>query len=396
LSLADTDVGAPVAAPIRVMIVNTSLVIGGAEKCALQLATSLDREVFAPQICCLKEAGPLARSLPHDVPCHCDVLNHKYDVRILSRLTRLFREESPHVVLTVGAGDKMFWGRLAAARARVPVIASALHSTGWPDSIGFLNRRLNPLNDAFVALSKSHARHLVRKEHLSESRVHIVPNGVDTDSFSPRPAREDLRHELRLGSEAPVIGIVARLGVEKNHDMLFNAAGGILQKCPAARFLIVGDGPERSRLEGLARQLGIAEAVRFLGARRDVADLYNLMDVCVLTSRMEALPLCILEALASGVPVVATNVGSVPELIAHARHGFLVEPSDKRRLAAYVVDLLKDPAKRREMGAAGREFVLERHTTHHMVRGYEDLFSCLLTAKLQRPAAPAAEVAAIT
>jgi hypothetical protein len=127
---------------LRVMFVHTSMPIGGAEMLTVEIVRRLDRRRFAPEVCCLKELGPLGEQLAEKVPTHAGLLASKYDVRVLRRLTRLFRERPIDVVITVGAGDKMFWGRLCARRAGVPVVLSALHSTGWPDGIGRLNRWL--------------------------------------------------------------------------------------------------------------------------------------------------------------------------------------------------------------------------------------------------------------
>ena len=114
----------------------------------------MDADRFSPEICCLKEAGPLGEQLSAEVPVHANLLSHRLDLRIFTRLTRLIRARRTDAVVTVGAGDKMFWGRLAAWCERVPVIVSALHSTGWPDEVGRLNRRLTPMTDAWCGLTK--------------------------------------------------------------------------------------------------------------------------------------------------------------------------------------------------------------------------------------------------
>ena len=113
----------------------------------------IDRARFAPELCCLKDRGPLGEELAYFIPVHHNLLHNKYDVRVWPRLVRLLRRRQIDVLVTVGAGDKMFWGRLAAWRARLPVTLSALHSTGWPDGVGKLNRLLTPITDAFIAVA---------------------------------------------------------------------------------------------------------------------------------------------------------------------------------------------------------------------------------------------------
>src|SRR5688572_3115728 len=126
--------------PLRVMFVITSMPIGGAETLLVNLIRRMDRACFLPEVCCLKELGPLGEVLSGEVPVHSRLLKSKYDLRIWGRLARLLAVRRMDAVVTVGAGDKMFWGRLAARRAGLPVVLSAIHSTGWPDQINWLNR----------------------------------------------------------------------------------------------------------------------------------------------------------------------------------------------------------------------------------------------------------------
>ncbi len=313
ISLNDIATESQASQPLRVMFCTTSMHVGGAETLLFNLVRRLDPSRFAPELCCLKEAGELGEELAHKIPVHANLLNHKFDVRIFGRLTKLLRQRQIDALVTVGAGDKMFWGRLAAWRAGVPVVISALHSTGWPDGITFLNRRLTPLTDAFVAVADNHARHLLEVERLPSRRIHMIPNGIDIEKYRPLPQEDDLRHQLNIPLAAPLAGIVAVLRPEKNHELFLKVAAQVRREVPDAHFLVIGDGPRRAELEALANQLGMASCVHFLGKRADVAQLLNLLDVFVLCSHNEANPVSILEALATGKPVVATRVGSIPK-----------------------------------------------------------------------------------
>ena len=139
--------------PLRVMFALTSMPVGGAETLLVNLIRRLDREQFLPELCCLKELGPLGEEMAEEVPTFSQLIGGKTDVRVLGRLAKLLAWRRIDALITVGAGDKMFWGRLAAWRAGVPVVASALHSTGWPDGVGRLNRLLTPITDAFIAVA---------------------------------------------------------------------------------------------------------------------------------------------------------------------------------------------------------------------------------------------------
>lgn len=363
------------------MFIQTSMPVGGAETLTVELVRRLDRNRFAPELCCLKQPGPLGEMLAGEMPVHHGLLCGKYDLRVWPRLVRLFRRRGIGAVVTVGAGDKMFWGRLAAQRAGVPVIVSALHSTGWPDGIGRLNRLLTPITDAFVAVAPSHGRFLVDEEHLPERKVVVVPNGVDTDRFRPLPGVDAVRRELGIEPSAPVVAIVAALRPEKNHELYLEVARRVTQRLPEARFLVIGDGPRRAPLEQLAAELGIASQVMFLGSRPDVPRLLAAADVFALTSHNEANPVSILEAMSVGRPVVATDVGSVAEAVDNGRTGHVVRPGDADGLAARVTELLRDPRQRAAMGTTARERVVSRWSVDVMVRGYERLIESIYERK---------------
>jgi len=356
--------------------------VGGAETLLVELVRRMDRERFLPEICCLKYLDVLGEVIARETPTFSGLLANKYDLRVLWRLKQLYLQRRIDAVVTVGTGgDKMFWGRLAGWLAGVPVICSSLHSTGLPDRVEFLNRLLAPLTDAFVAVAEPHGRYLVAKEGCPADKIYVIPNGVDVERFHPRWPDRALRSELQLEPEAPVAAIVAALRPEKNHEMFLYVAALVHKELPSARFLVIGDGPRRSKLEQLAHSLGIAECVRFLGTRSDVPELLSLCDAVVLTSRMEANPICLLEAMACEKPVVATRVGSVPETVLDGQTGFLVGANDSQEMVRRLVELLRDPARAASMGRAGREHVIAHWSVERMVEGYQDMLAEIYSAK---------------
>jgi glycosyltransferase involved in cell wall biosynthesis len=367
--------------PLRVMFVITRMPVGGAETLLVELIHRLDRTRFLPELCCLKDLGPLGETLAREVPVHHGLLTRKTDVSILWRLAALMRRRRIDAVVTVGAGDKMFWGRIAARLAGLPVIASALHSTGWPDRVQFANRLLAPITDAFIAVAEPHGRYLVAREGCTAAKIRVIPNGVDAERFRPGLPNESLREELGLPAGAPVAGIVAALRPEKNHTLFLRAAARVLRVVPRARFLIVGDGPERTALEALAKALSISAAISFLGTRGDVPEVLSLIDVLVLSSHIEANPVSILEAMAAEKPVVATRVGSVDQAIQEGRTGYLVMPGNDEELSARMIELLRDRAKAAAFGRAGRQHVLEHASIARMVAGYEELLEGIYRRK---------------
>lgn len=367
--------------PLRVMFLVTSMPVGGAETLLVELVRRLDRARFAPEVGCLKQRGPLGEMLADELPVHHDLLAHKYDLRIWPRLTRLLSDRQIDAVVTVGAGDKMFWGRLAAWRIGVPVIVSALHSTGWPDCVGRLNRMLTPITDGFIAVAESHGTHLVDRERFPSDKVFVIPNGIDTERFAPLPDTGAVRRELGLGPTDPVVTLVAALRPEKNHELFIKVARRVVDRYSNARFLVVGDGPRRQPLEMLAGALGVEKNVLFLGSRSDVPRILGASDVFALTSHNEANPVSILEAMSVGRPVVATNVGSIHEVIRDGQNGFLVPPGDAQQMASRIVALLDDPVRANAIGDAARATVVEGWSVDFMVTRYEQLLTTLFLRK---------------
>ena len=368
--------------PLKTLFLLTTMPVGGAETLLVNLVRRLDKDRFAPEIACLKDLDELGEVMSREMKTTSNYLSGKLDLRVLPRLAGYLRKENMDAIVTVGAGDKMFWGRIAAKIAGTPVVACAIHSTGWPDGIGRLNRTLTPITDAFIGCAEEHGRYLRNEEGFPAEKVHVIPNGVDVDRFQQDTiAGNAIREELQIPVDAPVCGIVAALRPEKNHDMFLNGAAKILTSLPDARFLIVGDGPERQRLEELATSLNITDSVHFLGTRQDIPAVLAATNVMLLTSKMEANPVSILEALATEVPVVATRVGSVPTTVIDDETGFLVPPGDADALAEQVSKLLKDPQLASELGKNGREMVKARYSVDVMVRGYEDLIEEIYASK---------------
>lgn len=366
--------------PLRVMFLTTSLPIGGAETLLSNLVRKLDRDRFEPEIACLKELGELGETLSAELPVHSGLLAGKYDLRVLPRLMRLFWARRIDAVVTVGAGDKMFWGRLAAWLADVPVVLSALHSTGWPDSVGKLNRLLTPITDGFIGVAEAHGKHLVHRENFPPEKVFTIYNGVDTERFAPNRTNE-LRRELGIPMDAPLVGILAALRPEKNHELFLAGAQRICESLPIAQFVIIGDGERRNELQSIASELGIARAVHFVGSRSDVPSILPDLDVVALTSHNEASPVSILEALSCGVPVVSARVGSVPETVIPGETGELFEPGDLDAFVSATVGLLSCCDTREELGRRGREHVELHYSLEAMVAGYEGLIQNLCEAK---------------
>jgi glycosyltransferase involved in cell wall biosynthesis len=240
---------------------------------------------------------------------------------------------------------------------------------------------LTPITDAFIAVAESHGRFLVKNLKISENRMAVISNGVDTTRFAPYPDVAAVRRELGIGPTDPVVGIVAALRPEKNHDLFLAVARQVVDQLPDARFLIIGDGPCRDVIQQRSRELGISDHVMMLGSRDDVPRLLAAMNIFALTSHIEANPVSILEAMSVGRPVVATDVGSIHEAVAEGHTGFLVPPGDADQFAQRVLQLLHEPVVCESMGAAARKAIMDNWSIEAMVRGYERLIESTYARK---------------
>ena len=378
--------------PVRVMFLLTSMPIGGAETLLVNLVRRLDRSRIEPLIGCMKQKDVLGKMLSEEIPVFANLINHKYDFAVLGRLKRLFIEQDVDAVITIGAGDKMFWGRLAAQRAKVPVILSALHSTGWPDGVGRLNRMLTGITDGFIAVARQHAQYQVEQEKFPEEKVFLIPNGIDTQKFVFSPeSRQQWRTELGIDADAPTVGIVAALRSEKNHDLFLESARLVSGQMTNAQFVIAGDGPERPRLEALAREKGIEDRVHFIGSTQDVVGVLSMVDMFGLSSHNEASPVSIMEALSCQRPVVATDVGSIDESVLQGKTGFLVPRDDAQAMSQRWLEILGDQSLAQQLGQQGREHIVANSSLESMTEGYASLVEDLFARKTNRPVAVTAK-----
>ncbi len=364
--------------PLNVLFLITSMDVGGAETLLVNMMRRFAPDRIVPQVACLKQAGELGEQLAPEFRVHSHLIRGKFDAWVLRRLSQLMRREKIDAIVTVGAGDKMFWGRLAARRAKVPVITSALHSTGWPDGVGRLNRMLTPITDGFIAVAQGHRDFLVDHEGCPESKVFLIPNGVDTDRFVFNlEKRQAWRKKYSIPMDSPVCGIVAALREEKNHDLFLNLCDSVSKQIPNAHFLIVGEGVCRPQIETLRGQLESRDRIHLTGNSHDISGALSAMDVFALTSRNEASPVSILEAMAVGLPVVAPRVGSIAQAVLEKKTGYLAESGDQTAFHESWLRLLQDANLRREFGAAGRERVLQYGSLDAMTEGYTDLLESL-------------------
>ncbi len=367
---------------VPVLFLEPTLPLGGAERVLANLVTRLDRDRFTPIVCCLKNSGAVGDELQAaGLTVYHDILSYRYSPGVLPRLVGLMRRERIQVVHTIHQPLNNFWSVVAGRLAGVPVLVSSVHATRSTSHRGrarLVDRVIAPQLDAIVALANSHREFVVSEMGMSSSKVHVIPNGIDLRRFGGKnPLR---RSDIGLPEEAPIAGVLAVLRSEKAHDNFLQAAALIRAQLPSAHFAIIGDGPERGRLEALTQSLKLQDSVHFLGRRDDIEHVLPLIDVSVLPSRTEAFPMSVLEAMAAGRPVVVTDVGALREMVTPEENGLIVPRENVDALASAVLRLLLDRELASRMGAVGHERV-QQFDVSRMVRGMEVLFTTLLKEK---------------
>lgn len=395
---------------VNVLFLQKTKGIGGADTFLIDLIRNLDFDRFRPIVCLFGRTDEFILRLsettgvtvydsliPWREPERQELGDGRLASRFLSRwlapqgketpfalgaivrLARILRAERVHVLCYTDQHALLNLAPMAALLARTPGVIGFCHGSGL--QLSFLERLLLPVTDRFTATSSSHGDDLVRSVGLPPEKIRVVNNGIDPLLFQDAPPRALSRQDIGVYSAGPVVGILARLVPDKCHTVFIHSAARVLRVHPDAHFLIVGDGPERPRLEQLTSGLGISSNVHFLGFRRDPRPLLSLCDVSVLSSAAENFPYSILESMAMEIPVVATVVGGVPDIVDHGTTGLLVQPQNQEALSEAILVLLGDREIAKKMGREGKRKVLNQFSTKQMIEKVEALIQEVIIAK---------------
>ena len=365
---------------VRVMHVLFSLRLGGTEAAVVKLVNGLDRTRVVSAIVGCKRGDGLKERLAGDVQVFEFDRRDGNDPMIVAKLMSLFRRERPDIVHTHSWGT-LCEGLIAARLAGIRHIVHGEHGT-------MDTRRRNVVIqrwawrrvDAVLSVSSRLADRMADQIGFARQRIHVIRNGIDTARFRP-DLRADARASLGLAEGECVIGTVGRLVPVKDQAGLIEALARLKQRGMRFRALIAGDGALRAELEALAAGRGVSECLSFLGARSDVERVLAALDIFVLSSVSEGLSNTILEAMASGVPVVATRVGGAEESVEEGRTGILVPASDPDELAAALAALAADQERRAQFGAAGRLKAEREFSLDAMTAAYTDFYTALVTGR---------------
>jgi len=367
---------------VRVLYLAHAFHVGGAEEMVLNLVRHLPAR-FEPVVCCIHEPGPIgeeirATGVPFTVLGLNPGLRRPLDVL---RIRAYLRETQPEIVHTFLLTASLY-GRLAAILAGVPIVIGTevnIYEHKRPHH-AIAERLLMRGTDRVVASAESVRSFYINQVHADPSRVEVIYNAVDWSQLAATMTRAEWRASVGLPREADVITIIARLTPQKAHDVLFDALHGN-ERLQQAHLAVIGDGELRGALTRRAETLDLSRRVHFLGARRDLGNVLAASDVFVMPSLWEGLPLSMVLALGAGVPVVATRVAGIPEVVRDDETGLLVPPGDRVALGDALTRLLDDPNLRHRLGAHGREFVRPRFGVANYIEAVTNLYDRLLSAE---------------
>jgi glycosyltransferase involved in cell wall biosynthesis len=346
---------------------------GGAQESYTGLMLGLDRSRYEIRALSLSAGSAVQRLRGLGIPV--DVLDEPDDESAIRELTAWLRREEIDLLHAHMYRAEVVGTRAAVVAGTAVIVATVHSSRVRSDEDVRLLASLTPSMDRLIVPSKSIERK-VRAEGRDTGRFAVVPNGVDLSRFAAPVPPCALREEFRIPSSAPLLGVVARLEPEKGHAFLVDAMPAILRAVPDTWLAIVGDGSQADALRAQAAALRPADAARivFTGRRDDVSALTADLTVAVLPSLREAQGISLLEAMARGVPVVASDVGGIPEVVTDRVDGRLVPPGDPAALAGAIVELLRDPDLRRRLGEAGHRTVVDRFSIDAQVRCIQDVY----------------------
>lgn len=355
-----------------------SLDVGGIELLVLDLVRNLDNAVYDITICSMTEGGSLEEEFrTAGLKVHHCLKREGWDLTFIPKLAHMMKMAKIDILHTHNYAS---WIYGAVARR----IAGCIGHVHTEHSNLPHNRMLalhgeyiaSRLTDVVVADSNVVKSNLCNRTGIEDFRVQVIQNGIDIEKF--HPARDK---GVESSDRLTRIGIVARLVPVKNHDLLLRAFKKLKEKesGAATSLTIVGDGPLRADLEKLASQLGLMNFIEFMGSRRDVPEILRDLDIFVLSSKSEGFSLTLLEAMASGLPVVSTDVGGNREIVVDSQTGFLVPPDNIDLFAKKLGRLTVDRALARQMGREGRKRVEEMFSLRRMVARYEKAYSKILS-----------------
>jgi glycosyltransferase involved in cell wall biosynthesis len=359
----------------KILHVLTDTNIGGAGRYFFNLVSSMDKSRFEIVAAC-PAGGELERQIKlKGIPTFQLTGGESSFSKVHVReIYNIISKQKIDIVHTHAS----FSGRIAGKLAGCKVVLTR-HGLARSDT-GIINRGLTYLlskmfTDKIIAVSRAVKINLI-ETGVPADMINIIHNGIDLSSLeSPKPV---LRSKYKIPIDTPVVGIVARLVIEKGYEYALRAIKYVKKEYPNVLLVVVGDGPQEHYLKSLCNELDLTKNVIFLGYKQNVENIVADFDVFVLPSVSEGLGLAMLEAMAIERPVIATEVGGIPEVIKHKYNGMLVPPKDEKALADYIIHVLSSPDEARTMGKNAKITIIERFSAKSMAKKTSDIYEEIL------------------
>lgn len=367
--------------PAKIMEFLFGLGIGGLENGVVNFVLNIDRSKFSPIVCCLGERMSQVDLLEKNgvkVYCMRRNLNAKGYSSIF-RISALLKNEKIALIHTHNKCGYLY-GVPAAMMAGTPVVVHTEHGCSFPESrsLTLLRRLLSCKINYIVTRSGFLADEIHRYWNIRLSKIKSIASGIDASKFERDFNKADIRRKLGFGLNDYLVGIVARLELVKDHDTLIRAIAITKKKLPNVKLVLAGDGSMKRHLKELATELDMIDSVYFLGERTEVAEMLSTLDLFALTSKKEGTSTALMEAMAAGLPIIATDVGGNSELIKDEYNGLLIPPGNPDVLSDSIVELLSNPERRKALGANGKEVFNNKYRFDRFLNDYQDLFGKLL------------------
>jgi len=365
---------------LRILHVIPSMNIGGREKVVLDILQHIDKKRFLLEVACLGGGGSLYHAFrAKHVALYFLHKKAGFSPAIYFKLRQLIKSRDYDVVHTHNPGGFLY-GAVASILAKTPVIINSEHGYGshiskrkyWAEA--FLMNRINMT----LAVTKHLEECLSGRPFADKSRIRTLHNGIDCEQYESKGTKNRVEKSLGISSTDIVVGCVGRLAAIKDHETLMRSFKLVHGDFPKTKLVIVGEGENRKSLEALRQTLRLESHIVLTGERNDIKTLLSRMDVFVLSSLNEGISITLLEAMSSGLPVVATSVGGNTEVLENGLCGILVPPRDPEKMAQGILTIISDQGKARSLGKAAKKRVKEKFSIKRVVRELESLYRSLL------------------
>lgn len=369
---------------IRIMQITHDLNYGGLQKLVVDISRNLDKTKYQVSVCTLKEGGPLEKELQKEDIKIIKLPHSNNGVDYLSfwRLYKIFKEEKPDIIHTHNTQPFIEAG-IAALLAGIPVKIHTDHGRQFPDKrrYMFAEWAFSHFTDQLVAVSENLKDDISKYEGIRANKIKVISNGIDGNKYKNKIDKSKKRKELGIDNKHNIIlGFVGRLSPEKGLIYLIKAMETLVKEFSNLLLMIAGEGVLLEELKREAIALGIERNIRFLGPRSDINEILGILDVFVLPSLREGLPLVLLEAAAASLPMIATDVGGNKQVVTEGINGFIVKPGDDISLSDAIKKLIMDEDMRKEFGCRSFDFFINNFTVEKMMKEYEIIYQDCLRA----------------